>query len=158
MKSTIQHEAYGEIVYNESFWLGRRSISINGVKLDKISRTKFKLQDGDLALLSGNFLTGANLNIKGQIIKLTPTVKWYEILLCILPFLLTLTWGNITALCKIVPLVGGAIGGAIGGLLSVLGLYGIRSVKPIWLKIIIALVSLGATFGICAGIGYAIIS
>lgn len=110
-----------------------------------------------MVVISGNFLYGAMANINGETIRLTDKVKWYEIVLCMLPFILPLTWGNIPALCKIVPIVGGAIGGAIGGLLSFIGLLGVKSVKPIWLKIVIALISLGVTFGICAGIGYAIL-
>lgn len=158
MKQTIQHETYGEIHYEESFWTGKKSVSIGGTPLEKVSKKEFRLQDGSLVKISGNFLQGASLDINGETIRLTPKLKWYEIVLCILPFILVVTWGNIPALCAIVPIVGGAIGGAIGGLFCALGLFGIRSVKPIWLKIIIALVSLGVTFGVCCGIGYAILS
>lgn len=158
MKQTIQHEKYGEILYEESALSGKKTISMGGVPLEKISKKEFKMQDGTTATVNGNVLTGATLNVNGETITLSSKVKWYEIVLCIFPLLLTLIWGNSTALCEIVPVVGGAIGGAIGGMFSVLGLYGIRLVKPIWLKILIALAALGVTFGICAGIGYAIIS
>lgn len=158
MKQIVQDETYGEIIYEESFWLGKKSISIGGVSLERISKKEFRLQDGSTAYLSGGFLHGASLSLNDKTISLTPKVKWYEIALCILPILLTLTWGNIYELCAIVPVVGGALGGAIGGIFSVLGLYFIRSVKPIWLKIVIAIASLVITFGICSGIGYAILS
>lgn len=157
MKQTIQHETYGEILYEESVLSGKKSIAMGGVPLEKVSKKEFKMQDGTTVTVNGNFLLGATVNVKGETIGLFPKVKWYEIVLCILPLLLTLTWGNSTTLCAIIPVVGGAIGGAIGGIFSVLGLYGIRLVKPIWLKILIALVSLGATFGICVGIAYAIL-
>lgn len=157
MKKIIQHETYGEILYEESIWTGKKYLTIGGEALEKLSKNQFKMQDESIATIIGNTLKGASLNIKGETISLTPKIKWYEIALCILPLLLTLTWGNIPALCAIVPIVGGAIGGAIGGAFSVLGLFLLRSVKPIWLKILIALASLAITFGICCAIGYAIV-
>lgn len=158
MKITVRHENYGEIHYEENFWTGSKSITIGGTALEKISKKEFKLQDGSVATVSGGFLQGACLNINGEAIRLIPKLKWYEIVLCVLPFILAVTWGNIPAAVAIVPLVGGAIGGAIGGLFSVLALFGMRSVKPIWLKILIAIACLGVTFGICCGIGYAFLS
>lgn len=158
MKVLIDDEVYGEIFYEESFWTGRKSLTINGVSLLKISKKQFRMSDGSTATVSGGFLQGACLNVNGETIRLTPKLKWYEIVLCIWPIILTLTWGNIPALCAIVPIVGGAIGGGIGGLFSVLGLYFIRSVEPLWLKIVIAIASLAITFGICCGIGYALLS
>ena len=158
MKVTVQNETYGEIVYDENFFTGKKSISMGGVPLEKVSKKEFKMQDGESVAVTGSFLGGASIFVKGQTIQLSPKVKWYEIVLCILPILLTLTWGNIPALVAIVPIVGGAIGGAIGGFFSVLGLFCMRLVKPVWLKAIIAVASLAITFGICAGIGYAILS
>lgn len=158
MKTVVQHETYGEIVYDESAWTGRKALSIGGTPLEKLSKKEFKMQDGTTVTVTGNFLYGSNLDIKGESIALTPKIKWYEILLCIFPLLLTLIWGNSRALCAIIPIVGGAIGGAIGGLFSMLGLFGIKSVKPIWLKILIAFASFAITFGICYGIGFAIVT
>lgn len=158
MKTVIQHQTYGEIVYDESAWTGKKSLSIGGTQLEKISKKEFKMQDGSTVTVNGGFLQGASLSIKDETIPLMPRVKWYEIVLCILPLLLTLTWGNIPAMCAIIPIVGGAIGGGIGGLFSILGLWGMKSVKPIWLKIVIALGSFAVTFGICCGIGYAIVA
>ena len=158
MKVVIQHDTYGEIVYNESFWVGKKSLTINGVEATKISKKEFQMPDGTTAQIQGNFLYGACLLIGSESIRLTPKIKWYEIALAIIPFVLIMVWGNVVALCKIVPVVGGAIGGGISGLLSVLGLVLIKSVKPVWLKILIAVAVAGVTFGICCGIGYAILS
>lgn len=155
MKAIVTHETYGEIIYEESALTGKKSIAIGGAQLESLSKKEFKLQDGGVATVNGNVMIGASLNVNGETISLTPKVKWYEILLCILPLILTLTWGNIPQLCLIVPLVGGAIGGAIGGVFSVIGFYVMRIVKPVGYKILIALASLGLTFGICCGIGFA---
>lgn len=155
MKKIIQHQTYGEIVYEESAWLGKKSVSIGGIPLEKISKKEFKMQDGSTVTVNGGFLQGSTLNIQGETIELTLKIKWYEIMLCIFPLLLTLTWGNSRALCSIIPIVGGAIGGGIGGLFSMICLLCIKCVKPIWLKIIIAIAFFAVTFGICCGIGYA---
>lgn len=158
MKETIQNETLGEILYEENFWTGKKSVAVNGVPLEKISKKEFRLQDGTTVTVSGNFLMGACLNAGGETIRLTAKIKWYEIVLCVLPFVFIITWGNVPALCALVPVVGGAIGGAIAGLMSVVGLYFMRSVKQIWLKIVIALAVFAVTFGICCGIGYALVS
>lgn len=158
MKQTIQHEKYGEILYNENFWTGKKSLSMNGAPLTKISKKEFQTANGVTGTVTGSFLSGACLSIGGETIRLTPKITWYEIVLCLLPFILIMIWGNVVELCLIVPVVGGAIGGAISGMLSVVSLFVMRSVKPVWAKILIGIGFVGATFGICCGIGFAIIS
>ena len=158
MKTVIQHETYGEIVYDESAWTGKKSVSIGGAPLDKVSKKEFKMQDGTDVTVNGGFLQGASLDIKGEKIVLSPCVKWYEIVLYVLPFLFVVIWGNVPALCMIIPIVGGAIGGGISGLFSVLGLLGMKSVKPIWFKLLIGFASLAITIAVCYGIGVAILS
>ena len=158
MKQTIQHEKYGEIIYGENFWTGRKSLSVNGVPLTRISRKEFQTENGGIGTVKGSFLFGACLLIDGETIRLTPKITWYEVVLCLLPFILIMVWGNTIALCKIVPVAGGALGGAVSAVLSCIGLLGMRYVKPVWAKILIAVAAVGVTFGICCGLGYAIIS
>ena len=81
MKKIIKHEVYGEIVYEENFWTGKKSVTIDGIPLEKISKKEFKLQDGNTVSIEGGFLQGSNLNIKGESLMLTPKIKWYEIVL-----------------------------------------------------------------------------
>lgn len=158
MKQTIQHEKYGEILYDENFWTGKKTLSINDTPLTKISKKEFQTENGTIGAIKGNFLLGANLLIDNETISLTPKIKWYEIVLCILPFILIMVWGNTIALCKIVPVVGGAIGGGLSALLSCVGLCLMRMVKPIWAKLLIGFATIAVTFGICCGIGFAIVS
>ncbi|MCM1546441.1 MAG: hypothetical protein NC033_05335 [Clostridiales bacterium] len=158
MKSTVQSETLGEIVYEENFWTGGKKITVNGTPLERVSKKEFKTADGGQALVQGNFFTGAKLVLGDVQTVLIPTIKWYEIVLAVLPFVLIMVWGNSVALCRIVPVIGGAIGGGISGGLSVLGLFFMRSAKPVWLKILIGLAAIGLTFGICCGIGYAVLS
>lgn len=157
MNRTIQDEKYGEIVYEESFWAGSKQIIVNGKPLQKTSKKTFLLESKEVVTVKGNFMLGVTLLVGAYQIKVIPTIKWYEILLGILPFILVLVWGNVPALFAVVPVIGGAIGGAIGGGLSVFSAFTMKCVKPIWLKIIIGIAFLGATFGICCGIGYAIL-
>lgn len=208
MKNVVQSEIFGEIVYEESFWTGRKNVSINGKPLTKLSKNQFRLlnesadapasadegtsasteteetaktetaetetpavtpfaaANGSFAntasytdvTVKGNFLSGVKLDIGGQQIQVVPVVKWYEIVLSVISFVLIMIWGNSVALCSIVPVIGGAIGGAISAMLCVVNLILIKRVSPIWLKILISLATVAVTFGICCGIGYALLA
>lgn len=156
MQITINHPRFGMIDYTESVWTGKKKITINGVELVKADRTHYAFPDGKLISVTGNFLSGAAVEIDGERIGLTEKVKWYEILFGCLPLILVLIWGNSPALFKVIPVVGGAIGGGIGGGLSALSIFFIKSVKPIGLKILIGIGMIAVTFGICALLGMAI--
>lgn len=158
MKQVVQNEKLGEIVYEESFWTGKKTVSVNGSQLEKISKNTFKTPDGETVELKGNFFQGATLNVESESVRVTPPIKWYEIVLSVLPFILIMIWGNSVALCKIIPVVGGAIGGLVSGLMCVLNCFVIKRINKIYLKILISLAVLIATFGICCGIGYAIVA
>lgn len=157
MKVLVHDEELGDILYEESLMTGRKELTIGGEKLTKVSKKEFKLADERTATVSGGFAVGAKLNVGGRTIRLTPAIKWYEVVLCVLPLILVLVWGNSVTLCKVIPIVGGAIGGAIGGLMSALGFFFIKTAKPLWLKMVLAVAFLAATFGICCGIAFAIL-
>lgn len=158
MNQVVKHEKYGEISYEESVWTECKSLAINGVALNKISKKEFQTQDGKTATVTGNFLWGANLLIDGETINLTPRVKWYEIVLCILPFILIVIWGNNVTLCRIIPVVGGAFGGFFSALFSCLGLIFIKRMKTVGLKILVALAVIAVTFGVCVAIAQVVLS
>ncbi len=157
MKQVLENEKHGNIVYEESFWTGKKSITINDVPLTKKSKNEFETQDGKAIKVVGGFFQGACLNIDGESIRVTPKIKWYEIVLAVIPFVLIMIWGNSVALCKIVPVVGGAIGGFISALFSCCGLFLMKSSNKIWLKILIGLAAIAVTFLVCFGIGAAIV-
>lgn len=114
MKELVQHFVYGEIVYNESLWTGKKTLTVNGVDAQPISKEEYMI-NGKKALLKGNYLTGISLYIEGETVQLSQKTKWYEMVFAIFPFLFLMTWGNSAALCSIFPVVGGALGGALGG-------------------------------------------
>lgn len=161
MKTAINDEQYGEILYEESFWTGSKQLTVNGEKLEKLSKNTFSLHDGEKYIsvtVSGNSMTGAKLLTESRTIQLTPKLKWYEILLALPGFILILVWGNSVALCSILPVVGGAIGGGISAALAVLTFFAIKRANKLWLKIIIAIIGVAVTFLICWGIGEAIVA
>ncbi len=161
MKATIQHSIYGEITYDESFWSGKKTLFVNGTPLDKMDKKTFALnREGRKILFSiqGNFLSGTKLLVDGESLQITPPAKWYEIACSVFIFVLILIWGNSVALCSILPVVGGAIGGGISGMMAILNLFAMKSTQKLWLKLVIWLVILLATFFICFEIAMALLS
>ncbi len=136
MQEIIRHPICGEIVYSESFWTGKKTLTVNGVDAQPISKKEF-LINGEKAVIKGNFYTGIDLCIGNETVALSPKPKWYEIVLAILPVLFLLTWGNSATLCAIFPVVGGAIGGVIGALFSLTSLLLMKSSKAPMIKILI---------------------
>ena len=138
MKTVIHHPTYGEIVYDESFWTGKKTLMINGATCFAISKKEF-LVDDQKVLLSGNLYSGIRLSIDQETIEISPRPAWYEVVLAILPLLFLLTWGNSPALCAIFPVVGGAIGGAIGAVFSLCSLLLMKKSKSTATKLLIGI-------------------
>ena len=152
MKTSVHHIAYGQIEYEENFWTGQRALTINGTKLTKQKKNVFAFNNENETLIcqiKGNLLSGVKLNIDQDVIELTPTTKWYEYACSISIFMLILVWGNVPALCKIIPVVGGAIGGAISGLAAFVNVLLMKKAKNAWSKLLVWLGMLAATFFIC---------
>ena len=159
MRSVISDEKFGQIVYEESAWTGRKSIYVNGKPLSKIAKNTYFLSDGEMRtnfVVQGNYLKGSQLLIEGREIQVTPPVKWYEVALSVFIFALVLVWGNTPLALNVLPVVGGAIGGLISGAFMILNLFIIKQVKNIGLKILISLGLCAVSFLICMGIGFAI--
>ena len=157
MKEIVQHSIYGEIVYNESFWTGKKALTINGVDAKPISKKEYMVNE-KRAILKGSFLTGSTLLIEGETIQLSPKAKWYEIILAIIPFLFLLTWGNSASLCSIFPVVGGAIGGALGGVGAVISLFLMKTQKKPIVKTVVGIIVAVATILIAFVLALAILS
>ena len=155
MKKTFSHSKYGNITYNETFWLGKKSISVKGRQLNKIDKVTFsgKLngpEEDVYVTVKGNILKGVKLNIDNEEIEIYPKLKPYEIIMALIPFILILIWGNSNALCS--------LGGAISGLFSALMVVFLRKVDKLYLKIAICVVITLITFLICFLIGLGIIA
>lgn len=139
MRQTITNATLGEIVYEESSWTGKKSLSVNGKPLDKIDKNTFRLETGEYAVIKGSYLRGATLTVGNETIRLSESVKWYEIAIAVLTFMISLVWGNSPTLVQIFPMVGGAIGGALSGAGGLLSLICMKKVKKPLVKILIGL-------------------
>ena len=157
MKSKVIHPVYGEIVYDENFWTGSKSLYVNGVKLNKISKNTFGGQSemAPIWTVSGNVLSGVKVIVNGETIVVDKKPAWYDIVLSSLIFILIMIWGNSVALCSIVPVIGGAIGGGISGIMLATNLIIIKKQSSILKKILITLGMMAATFVICMLAGFA---
>ena len=144
MKEYIQHPIYGEIVYNESFWTGKKAMTINGVDAQPVSKKEFTAE-GKRLVITGSSLMGLKLQIDNDIVEISPKPKWYEIALAFLPLIFLLTWGNSTALCSVFPVVGGAIGGALGGIGSITSLLLMKKAKSLLTKMLIGIGAFAVT-------------
>lgn len=158
MKCVIKHERLGEITYEESFWTGKKSLYLDGQILNSTAKNVFQTANGETITLTGNFFTGTKGSIGGETITFTQPFKWYEYVLSAIPFLLVLIWGNVVALCEIVPIIGGAIGGAIGGLFLALNLVVLRKLRKVYLKILVSVGMTGLCFLICYLIALAVLA
>ena len=161
MRSIMQHETLGPIVYEENFWTGKKNIFINNTPLVKQNKKLFLYSNGTTSKtvhVTGNFVTGTKFVIDGETIEMTPGAKWYEIACSVFIFVLNMIWGNSVALCAIFPVVGGAIGGGISGIIAMGNLLAMKSVKSVAVKLAIWIAMLAAMLFICFLVGIFLIS
>ncbi len=144
MKEFVQHPIYGEIVYNENFWTGKKTLTINGVCAQPVSKKEFTAE-GRKFVIIGNSLMGVKIHIDNDIVEVSSKPKWYEIVFAVLPLIFLLTWGNSVALCSIFPVVGGAIGGALGAIGSMTSLLLMKKSKSLLTKLLIGIGAFVAT-------------
>ncbi len=138
MKEIVLHPVYGEIVYNEDFWSGKKTLTVNGVPAQTISKKAYMIGDKQ-ATLKGTFFMGVSLCIEDETIQVSPKPKWYEFVLSVLSFLFLVIWGNNPALCAIFPVVGGGIGGGLGGLSFALSLLFMKKQKTLLHKLLVGI-------------------
>ena len=142
MKNIFNHPKYGQIIVTESFWTGKKNVIINGRSLQKNDKNSFMFKDEEetvLVFIEGNIMKGTTLFVNKEQYIITPKPKWYEYVLAIMIAPFIIAWGNSVPLCRIFPIVGGAIGGGIGGAFLVLSFYLMLKVrKPIY-KVLIGL-------------------
>ena len=158
MKEITNDATLGEIVFEESFWTGKKSLTVNGEVLTKVDKKTFRFADGRNATIKGSMLFGAKMITGGNEITVSGSLKWFEYVLALVIPVFVMIWGNVPSLCAMFPLVGGAI----GGVLSVLGMYLsvvlMKRTHNVALKILIGLGVFVATVLVCYLIALGIIS
>ena len=161
MEKTFEIVGLGKGLYIENFWTGKKQVFINDVELKKDNKTTFSGVVGEshvILNLYGNFLTGLDLSCGGQTINLVPKSLWYEYTLAIIAAMLCIVWGNSIELCKIIPIVGGAIGGAISGLGFFMTMVCSKKTEKIFEKVLIGLAGIALTFLTCYIVALMILS
>ncbi|PWM71586.1 MAG: hypothetical protein DBX59_08440 [Bacillota bacterium] len=158
MKSEVADKTYGNIAYEENFWTGKKTVAIDGVPLQKVSRKEFVTADGKTCVVKGSFFSGVALFFGVDRVQVLPPIKWYETALALLPFIFIMVWGNSVALCNIFPVVGGALGGGISGVCVALNMLFMRMVHNVFLKILIALGVTAGCIYICFQVATVILS
>ena len=131
------------LVYEESFWTGRRKLTFGGKELKRLNNKKFVLEpqgEGEEAVeftINGNMFKGVTVSasVFAEPVTVRKPLSPLEYVLVILPIIPSVFFG--------------AIGGAIGGLFAVASLYFLPKIKPIWLKITVG-IEMCATAGLTA--------
>ena len=114
------------ITYSESFWTGKKTISINGQELQKLDKKTYRYGE-TCYTVNGSYLTGVELSDGVQSVTLLRKLSVFETILCFLPFLVILS--------------GGAVGGICGGIAAAFNAVSIRKTDNVLLKILCGVLS-----------------
>lgn len=163
MEVVVDTKTYGKVVFYENAWTGKKRLYCQNKECRRVAKNTFQMGEKgtewekDTAWVRGNFLRGAKLHLKDEIVELTPALKWYEYILAFWALVFDLIWANIPATVLIIPMVGGAIGGLICGVAAVVTLYYMHTIRRTWGKVLLG-VGVGlVALVICFVIGYCIL-
>lgn len=127
-----------ELVYEESFWSGKKVLKYDGVELKKISRNVFEYDNGtskEQFEVVGNMVLGVKIKMFGSEVQVTRKVAWYELVMSLF----------VAMPCLI---LGGAIGGALGAIFGIINLFVIRNINKWWWKLLISIGFAGVSVAI----------
>lgn len=152
MNKVVQHEKYGQISYEESFWTGRKALTINGTRLAKMDKTHFAYSENDQTVtvtLKGNIMTGVSATINDETIVIVPKPTWYVLTISILMFAFVVIWGASPTLCAIFPIMGGALGGIVSALFAMTNVLVTSNIKKPIYKLLVSLGFFAADVAAC---------
>ncbi len=158
MEKRFTDSTLGEIIYTESVFSGRKKIFVNGKELKKQSKNVYVTESGEQVTIKGSFYQGVELVIGVNKYQVSERLKWYEYLTIILPLVFNLIWGNSVTLCKIIPMIGGALGGLVSALVGALGLVLISKCTKVWQRILVVIGTFVVSVLICYLLALAILS
>lgn len=122
-----------KLVYNESAWTGKRTITIDGVAINSINKKLFN--DGvNNYKIEGNQFSGISIVTNNETLVVLDKLNAFEIFLACIPFIMCF--------------IGGALGGLLGALAAIVNLSAIRACKNIFTSIVVSITSTLVAFGI----------
>ena len=155
MRVVLQEQDIGEIIYEESYWTGKKTITVNGWVYQKApkSKTTYVCYNGENAYyitVSGTFLSGVSITFdNGKKVQVTKKAEWYEVLLSAAGIVFILIWGNVPSSVEIFPVIGGALGGAISAAIGCFSIMVMRERKAVWQKLLVGIGFFALTLAIC---------
>ena len=162
MKKTYIIEGLGKVEVNHSFWSGRFMVYVDNDATYRLTKRCFTLGEGDnkkKIYIYGNMFSGLTLGYGANRYVITKPLPWFYYVLCFFPFAMTMVLGSLGVLAEMgFYYVGGAIGGGISGGLSAASLFTVAYLPKWWMRVLVALAFIAVTFGICLGIGNAIVN
>ena len=143
MKQTTYIDHIGTITYEESAMSGNKTLTVNGYNCPKVGKKDYTYVNQNGAVvqvkIKGSFMSGVKLTDATGTYTIVDKPKWYELFIVILGIMFPIIWGNSVELCKILPILGGAVGGGLGGLFGVLALFAMKKFKTPAVKVILGL-------------------
>ena len=135
MDFNFEYEKY-KIKINKNLLTGKIEVFVNSVEINRLKeKEKPFLIDKDLKMYiksNGFDFVVPKVIINDKEILLAQKLKWFEILICLIPFPLLI--------------IGGAVGGGLAGLGIILNLYFIRSGNNRFLNIIKIIINTSILF------------
>ena len=146
MKDVCYIDGMGIVTYSENILTGKKRIFLDDIELDKVKKFNYsKLINGKLinATTYGNILVGCKVYIGDHIILVTRPPRWYEWLLGFLPALFSfiLIFFNMDRIASFnaMPIICSGLSLGISTLISYFGVIYIRSMKKMYLKLVLSL-------------------
>ena len=151
MKTVVQNDKYGKIVFKESFF-GKETLIINNEPLVQISDNHFRYahkKNAPDVVVKGNILTGVTLRINSDVVQLVPKPSWYVTLISTIATVLLVVVGDFSLTGAIFPIEGGFLGVLINLICSLICIYVTSKEKNPMDKILFALCFLAAAVLLC---------
>lgn len=137
MKKEVVTQSGKVLSYEETFWLGKRTLHVDGVELTKKKKTTYTDGTNDY-IVKGNQFFGLTIEIfndnNKEVCVILEKLSIIGIILACIPLIMVF--------------IGGAIGGALGALGFFLVIMTYRKTKNILLTALTSIIISGAIFGI----------
>ena len=159
---TYNCDELGTLEVKENIWTGSLSFYLNGREFKKINKKSFVIDCDDKEyqlLVFGSFFEGTHFSFNGNRYTFKDAIPWYLVVLASIPFLLSMTIGNIPYFAQIgFYYVGGAIGGALNAVFGCLIVYFSRKVNKAYLRLLISLLIIAIAVLATWGVGNIIVA